>query len=160
MSGAGRCPACGGRFADLAACQAAFERLVAVDFSGFAPYASHRLAVDAYSLQHPDRYMKSAKSAAAHLTGIVHAFDYDGSPRVGRALQTWLNGSVEVARPEPPPPRRRGEVTLADVLGADDPDEHAARVRRWALSAWEAWSAHHAAARRWVEEALAGHRGR
>lgn len=119
--------------------------------------------MDAYSLQHPDRYMKSVKSAAAHLTGIVHAFDYDGSPRVGRALGRWLNGNVEAARPEPPPARERGELTLADVLGAEppvDPEAHAERVRRWALSAWEAWSIHHAVARRWVEEALAGHRGR
>lgn len=155
----GSCPDCGAPVADREACRVAFERLLERDYSGFAPHPIHRLAVDAYCLQHPDEYMKSAKSAAAHLTGVVHAFEYDASPRIGRALEIWLDGGVEVTRPEPPPPGDRGRMTIADVLGAEDPEEHGDRVRRWAVAAWDAWSPHHATARRWVEEALAGHRG-
>jgi hypothetical protein len=40
-------------------------------------------------------------------------------------------------------------LTIADVYGADDPQEHGERVRQWAESVWEAWASHHA----WAREA-------
>lgn len=153
--GAGCCPECGAPVEGRQACQELFERLIARDFSDATYFGVHRLAVDAYSLQHPERYMKSAKSAAAHLTGLVWALEYGGRPTVGSALTRWLDGHVDVTRPEPPPPAERGEVTIADVWKAADAEAHRELVTRWAASTWEAWSPHHATARSWVAEALA-----
>jgi hypothetical protein len=108
----------------------------------------HRLAVDAYALQHPDEYCRSAKSLAAHLTGAFAAIDREADvERINDAVQRWLSRNPHLERPAPPP--SRGSLTIAGL--DDDP----ASVRAWAASAWEAWAEHHALARSWVEEALA-----
>jgi len=68
----------------------------------------HRLAVDAYALQHPDEYCRSAKSLAAHLTGACAAIDREADvERINDAVQRWLS------RPET---RRGGRTSRA--LGA------------------------------------------
>jgi hypothetical protein len=113
----------------------------------------HRLTVDAYSLQHPAEYMRSAKSYAAHLTGIYAALERSDAADTNRAVQQWLNGAKAFSRPGNPPPRHRGALTVAHAHEAADSGEHARRVREWALSVWEAWHAYHHLARRWVEQA-------
>ena len=71
----GRCPECG---ADVrggrAGCQQLCDEVLAREFGDYRYAREHRLTVDAYSLQHPDEYMRSAKSYAAHLTGAYVAF--------------------------------------------------------------------------------------
>lgn len=49
------------------------------------------------------------------------------------------------------PPEDLGEVTVAEVHEAEGPEAHLAAVRRWARSAWEAWSPHHEAVNLRVE---------
>src|SRR5688572_19282548 len=49
----------------------------------------HRLAVDAYCLQH-ESYIKSAKSFAAHLGGICIALEHGNDPGVHQSLVQWL----------------------------------------------------------------------
>jgi hypothetical protein len=51
-------------------CKEIFEAILLKEFSDFRYAKVHRLTVDTYSLQHPDDYMISAKSFAAHLTGM------------------------------------------------------------------------------------------
>src|SRR5207248_4161785 len=98
----------------------------------------HRLIVDAYSLQHPERYCLSARSYAAHLTGLLAAMEHGSKPEVLRALQRWLSGRQVLEKP--PLPEARGDVTIASVLAtADRPAmERAALV--WAESAWAAYA--------------------
>jgi len=73
------CPACGARLGGRADCQAAFDRLSADSWTSPARGALHNLLVDAYAMQHPEEYGKSAKSYIAHLTarccGVEHAVD-------------------------------------------------------------------------------------
>ncbi|HVP14122.1 MAG TPA: DUF5946 family protein, partial [Terriglobales bacterium] len=98
-----RCEGCGLEIdGGTGACQAEFERLIARDFTDPRFGRTHRLLVDTYSLQHPDRYCASAKSLAAHLTGLCCALELQANPAVYRALQHWLNGAAPVERPEPP----------------------------------------------------------
>ncbi len=52
------------------ACQALFDGMTLRAMSDMRYARVHRLAVDAYAMQHPDRYGRSAKSFAAHLTGL------------------------------------------------------------------------------------------
>ncbi len=146
------CPDCGASVAGRAACQDLFESLIARDFSDVLYFRMHRLAVDAYALQHPDRYCRSAKSLAAHLSGVCVALERDGErSELNARIQRWLSTNPALQRPEPP--AARGAHTIADVVGADEPLEHERRVRAWAASAWEAWSAYQALARDWVEQA-------
>jgi hypothetical protein len=149
------CPHCGARaVGGEEGCNRLFQEVVGREFSQAELFRVHRLTVDAYSLQHPDRYMKSAKSAVAHLTGMCWAMEGDDDPSVSIALSRFLDGNPEFTRPEPPPaPGMRGEMTVLDVHSATDSPAHVERVRAWAAQAWESWSYHHEQARRWVAEA-------
>jgi hypothetical protein len=132
-------------------CQSLFDELRGGQIVA-STYQMQRLTVDTYCMQHPDRYCVSAKSLAAHLTGLCWALEYSGHPSGPKALQRWLDGRPRIEKPELPP--FRGALTVADVIGAPDPVERAAAILRWARTTWEAYSDLHALARHWVEEAL------
>jgi hypothetical protein len=108
-----------------------------------------RLIVDCYSVQH-DAYIASGRSLAAHLTGVCIALEHGGDESSLRAVQRWLSGTREVAKPTVP--ARRGDVTIDDVIVAAPEDRHAV-VMRWAQSVWAAWAEHQAIARSWVASA-------
>jgi len=124
--------------------------------SELAPsYASTRLTIDIYCLQHPDDYCVSAKSLAAHLTGLCWALEHGGDEWGLRALQRWLN----TARLDKPPiPEHRGELTIADVSSASD---YLGAQNRWARSTWAAYADLHDLARGWILTAtrIVGGRG-
>jgi len=134
-------------------CQALFDELLARDFSNVIYGRSHRLMVDTYSLQHPDRYCVSAKSLAAHLGGLCCAIEHGARPEAYHSLQRWLNGRSPIEKPELP--SSRGAVTIADVQAASDAAGYAQAVERWARSTWEAYAILHPLARRYMDEALA-----
>lgn len=148
------CPDCGAATPDgRAGCQAMVDALWALEFSDFRFARAHRMGVDAYALQHPDRCCASSKSLAAHLGGLCCAFEHAESPHAMKALHRWLNSRPEVEKPELP--LARGALTVADVSGILEPRAYDAAVEQWARSAWEAYAALHPVARRWIEAALA-----
>ena len=135
-------------------CNALFQEVVGREFSRPELFQVHRLTVDAYSLQHPARYMKSAKSAVAHLTGMCWAMEGEDDPSVSVALSRFLNGNPTFVRPEPSPqPGRRGALTILDLHSAPDSVAHIQLVKKWAASAWASWAEHHDKAREWVKMA-------
>jgi hypothetical protein len=150
-----RCPECGARgLADEDECNGLFQEVVGREFSRPELFHVHRLTVDAYSLQHPARYMKSAKSAVAHLTGMCWAMEGDDDPSISNALSRFLDGTPTLTRPEPVPPGGvRGGLNIVDVHSAEDSEQHIRLVKEWARSVWESWAEHHEKAREWVEEA-------
>jgi uncharacterized protein DUF5946 len=109
--------------------------------------------VDIYALQHPVQYMRSAKSYAAHLTGMYAALESDTARATNRAVQEWLSGPKDLTRPDHPPPLERGTLTVEYLHEANDPDEHVHRVREWAESTWRAWRGYHGLAKEWIMEA-------
>jgi hypothetical protein len=145
------CPGCGAQVEGGAeGCQAMWDRLsIRLATGGEVPYAVRRLGVDCYCLQHPDRYCVSAKSLAAHLTGLCWALEFGGGGNGLKALQTWLNGQVPLTKP--PIPSSRGRITVSNLL--DEPGSLAPAVERWARSIWNAYADLHTTATRWVEEA-------
>jgi len=148
------CPECGaGVSGGRAACRRLFDDVLAREFGDYRYAREHRLMVDAYSLQHPDEYMRSAKSYAAHLTGMYGAFGDLVAAEVNRAVQQWLNGRRALDRPGQPGPGRRGTLTVEHVHAAGEPEDHVRRVREWARSTWEAWADYHPFAKRWIDEA-------
>ena len=137
-------------------CNALFQDVVGREFSRPELFQVHRLTVDAYSLQHPDRYMESAKSAVAHLTGMCWAMEGEDDPSVSVALSRFLDGNPIFSRPEPSPqPGRRGTLTILDIHSAPESVAQIQLVREWALSAWESWAEHHDKAREWMKMAKA-----
>src|SRR5712692_4541640 len=111
-----QCTGCGRSVqGGTASCQAMFDGLLARELSRPSYYRLHRKSVDTYCLQHPDTYCASAKSFAAHFTGLCCAFEHGGHPSVLKAVQKWLNGARSIAKPELP--LSRGALTIADVFG-------------------------------------------
>jgi hypothetical protein len=136
-----------------AGCQKLADELWARDFSNALYFRSHRLMVDTYALQHPDRYCDSAKSFAAHLGGLCCAFEHRTDPAALDTLQRWLSKNPVLIRP--PLPEKRGARTIAEVRVIQDPAAYASAVERWARSTWEAYEPLHEMARGWIEESVA-----
>ena len=111
------------------------------------------MTVDVYCLQHPDRYCVSAKSLAAHLTGLGWAIDHGVDGRGLGALRRALDGPVELVKPEIP--RERGSLTIADVAAVSGADAYPATVDAWARSTWDAYASLHDVARTWITRAFA-----
>ena len=151
------CESCGAAVeGGRAGCLRLFEEIIAREFGDYRYGRVHRLTVDAYSLQHPDEYMRSGKSFAAHLTGTCAALESREAQEaqdVNRAVQKWLSTNPKIEKPGIP--GRRGGLTVAHVHAAADADEHVSRVREWARDAWGAWAEHHELARRLIAEAAA-----
>ena len=135
------------------ACQALFDAFRLRETAELAPsYASTRLTVDVYCLQHPDRYCVSAKSLAAHLTGLAWAIERGGSDAGLRALQRWLNGRVDITKPQVP--GFRGTVTIGDLRDVNDRGSYLLAVDGWTRSTWDAYAPLHATARLWIDLAI------
>lgn len=135
-----------------AGCLKLFEEILAREFSDYRYGRIHRLTVDAYSLQHPDKYMRSGKSFAAHLTGMCAALEYEDALATNQAVQKWLSTNPKIEKPARIP-EDRGRLTIDYIHEAPDADEHIKRVREWARDVWNAWSEHHPLARQLIIEA-------
>ena len=137
------CEDCGAVVADgKVGCLKLFEEVIAKEFGDYRYGKIHRLTVDAYSLQHPDVYMRSGKSFAAHLTGIFAALEADDALAVNQAVRTWLSTNPKIEKPARLP-EQRGNLTISFIHSAACADEHTERVREWAREVWNAWSEHH-----------------
>jgi hypothetical protein len=152
------CESCGLSVADGAAgCRGLFEEVIAREFSDFRYGRLHRLTVDVYSLQHPEQYMRSAKSFAAHLTGMKAALENQNNPgkilEINAVVQKWLSTNPVLSKPAQLPDKR-GELKVSYVHSAANADEHLGRILEWANSTWLAWSEHHELARQMIDEAF------
>src|SRR4029077_10051386 len=104
-------------------------------------------------LQHPDRYCVSAKSLAAHLTGVGWAVERGGGEWDLRTLQRCLAPGPKLEKPALP--AGHGPLTIADVAGAANTDAYIAALDMWARSTWAAYSDLHDTAGRWIDAAVA-----
>jgi hypothetical protein len=152
------CAGCGRQVeGGTAGCRADFDNLVGRDFGDARFFASHRLFVDVYALQHPDEFCRSAKSLAAHLVGLHLIVERGiGAATGAPALRGWLDGPGALTRPQVP--ADRGSVTLGDLIGIDHPARWREALLHWAEHTWEAWRELHPLARQWADEALASGR--
>ena len=148
-----RCPDCGALVANgREGCQAAFDELSARAYGDLAYAAVQALALDAYCMQHVDKYCRSAKSYAAYLTRLCCGLEYGGDPHVYAAIQKWLNGSIEIRKP--PILNDRGRMTVMEVRSAPNAAEYGQRVREWAKIVWAAYASQHDLPRNWIKAAL------
>ncbi len=145
-----RCPECGAPGAvTTEACERRFNGLGVERFDDSELASDWRLIIDCYSVQH-DTYILSARSLAAHLTGVCIALEHRGDEALLRAVQQWLGRTRDLVKPAVP--ARRGDVTIDDVIAAA-PEDRGATVRAWAGSVWTAWAEHQAQVRSWIAAA-------
>ena len=146
-----RCGECGAVVAGgQTACQRAFERLTARSLSGIGYARAHRLAVDAFCMQHVLPYARSSKSYAAHLAGLCCALEHGGDLLTYDAIQRWLSGSIPRGLERPSPPVARGAMTVHDIAEDAMSERHLATVGAWARLVWDAYAEQQEIARQWV----------
>ena len=88
------CAGCGLRVpGGTAGCQAIMDELVARDFSEVLYFRVHRMMVDTYSLQHPDRYCAGGqpRSGEGH---IVMSRSFQSRNVLELAKQECLSGPI------------------------------------------------------------------
>jgi CTP:molybdopterin cytidylyltransferase MocA len=136
------------------ACWATFGEVLAREFGDVTFGRVHRHTVDVYAVQHPgtdDR--RQRQSVALHLIGLCHWLEHGLEfDRLNAITQRLAEG--DRAWPWLTPPDGY-PTTVVDLLVARDGPEHVRRVREWAETTWEAWSAHHRTVRDWAGESLA-----
>ena len=147
----GRCDGCGlPADGPRPVCEEMRDELLAREFEQPAYWRYHRMAVDAYCLQHPLRYCESAKSLAAHLCGLCIAFEMNNDGAILRGIQQWLSGNPALSKPALP--GSRGDKTIADVYGLEESFAYGRAVEGWARSVWAAYGDLQGVARDWVSQ--------
>jgi hypothetical protein len=136
-----------------AACWELYMHVVAHELSHTSRLGGlHQLTEDAYGAQHAGPRVPDIGTAFS-LIGLHLALDLGWSGNAVRAAHQHLAGHFKdwphFSRPSAP-----ATMTVAHVSGSPTPDEHAARVRAWAASVWESWSAQHRAVREWANQVL------
>ncbi|HUL72601.1 MAG TPA: DUF5946 family protein [Vicinamibacterales bacterium] len=134
------CPSCGARLGGRAGCQAVFDVLTAMSWTNPVRGRVHKMVVDAYAMQHPEEYGRSAKSYIRHLSALGCLIEHPGDHRL-----YWATPS-ESGPPIPPKPAllsKRGEITIADVREVADDELFQRAVEHWAASVWAAYAPQH-----------------
>ena len=155
------CIGCGAVFPDMEgpvhaymesspACWHAFGQVLAREYTDPELSAVHRLCVDSYAVQHPGGESRQAiQSVGIHLSRLCLLLERELSPEYANAAMLRI-GKVKASMCKLRRPASLGSVTVADVLATTNAKDHVMAARRWAQSAWQAWSAHHAIVRQWV----------
>jgi hypothetical protein len=149
------CPSCGAPVGGREGCQSQFEVLSARAWESPLRASMHNMVVDAYALQHPHEYCVSAKSYAAHLTGLCCGLEHPGDRKLYWQIARWLDGPARIEKP--PVPETRGRKNIASVADVGD-ERYQAAVRQWAASVWAAYESQQYLARTWLADVLR-HRG-
>lgn len=135
-------------------CQRLFESIGLREYEDMRFGRYHRIVVDVYAMQHPDRYGRSAKSFAAHLTGLCAWVEDEASAQAANAaVQRWLGGPSPIEKPAVP--RGYGALTIRELVDTIEPVQYGEALRRWALSTWDAYALLHVIARAWIATARA-----
>ena len=157
-----RCAGCGAEVADEAGathpymrsapgCWRLFGEVLAREFSDPRARGSHRLAVDAYAVQHPgSRDRRNRQSVALHLMSLALVLEDSATHEQARRMLA-RRARARTEFPWLTPPVDPSWVTVADVHDTRDPAGYPEMVRSWAVSAWEGWSEHHLLVRAWLE---------
>lgn len=160
------CVGCGALVPDLdgptheylgasAGCWALYGELHAAEAMDPDRYATRRLTVDTYAVQHPGvPERRSNQSVWVHLVGLCLALEAAQPADRITALMAVFVGS----RPEFPwlqPPAAPPERTILDVRAAAGREAYRLAVAEWAATTWLAWTDHHETIRAEVEALLA-----
>lgn len=138
-----RCPECGGQVeGGRGGCQALFDEIEYAMQDDLRIAAIHRLALDAYAMQHVESYCESAKSYAAHLIGLWWGVQHLDDPAPVASVLGILNRNLKLIKP--PVLKDRGSIMLPEVMRRyhddSDVDAFVSDVRAWVLDVWDAYA--------------------
>ena len=135
-----------------AGCWSSFGKVLAKEYENPAYFATHRLTVDAYAVQHPSGHSRQAiQSVGVHLVRLCLFLEHGLSPESANDAMlsaaklkhdyVWLS-----------PPHSLGRITVADVCAAATVSSHIALVRAWAEQMWAVWGDHRETVRKWASQ--------
>lgn len=133
------------------ACYAAFNQILAAEYSSQELMEVHRLTVDTYAVQHPgdpsDR--RAVQSVGLHLARLFVQLESPRPPKeTNQVMLDFASNKSSLIALKPP---KQFRVTAADIAPFAGTGLHAAKVKEWASTTWEDWSAHHDYIREWVK---------
>lgn len=141
------------RYPDAASpgCWDLFGDVLAREYGEWDYPPIHRLTVDAYAAQHPGRETpQTTQSIAVHLISMLlvleKGYDFKHATYMLQHAITLFKGQFVWLEP----PNSIGDITIKDVHGAKNLEEHNILVGNWAKSVWNAWEAHHDKVREWA----------
>jgi len=130
-------------------CWACYGEVLAREYSDYRYARVHPLTVDAYAVQHPGTPSpQSIQSVTVHLVSLCAILERDIELRQASKIIKKLTRFKDRFR-WLTPPSSMGTMTVKDVHQAGNAEEHIALVKKWAKTAWNAWSNHHPAVREW-----------
>ena len=134
----------GGYYNTTPECWSVYVEVLEKEYSNAVLFGQvHQLTVDTYAVHHaggphPD------KSVDVHLAGLHLVIERGfAPPAVPHRMQQLASRTT--TWPHFPPPPMPQTPTIFDVALANDPLDHAARVREWSAAVWSAWAPYHRA---------------
>ena len=135
-------------------CWAKYGELLAREYSDFSYMAVHNLTVDAYAAQHPGQpRSQTISSINVHLSSLYAYFHLNYAvselshikSRIIRYKDefTWLE-----------PPSYLGQLTVMDVLDAENAGQHCDLVKDWAADVFDQWEDFHPIVKKILEKSL------
>jgi uncharacterized protein DUF5946 len=162
MVGKDVCAGCGSKLAAIEgpthaymlsspACWAAFNEVMAREYSNPQLLHVHRLSVDAWAVQHRgDGSRQAIQSVGLHLARLM--IQIEQRVTGDKANAAMLRFAVRKAELPELPARDSFKITVADVVDAVAPDDHERAVRRWAETTWLDWADQHEFIRSWISQ--------
>jgi len=157
------CPRCGGVVpvvdaptpAEISAapgCWMLYNKVVGREYGEWSYPQLHRLTVNAYAAQHPGGSGPDAvRWLGSHLIGLCAALALGQDATRSNSIIDRV--AAEFAGFEwLEPPQLSGLLTIADVAAAPSLRERERLVRDWACDVWDAWAAHHATIKGWLDQ--------
>jgi hypothetical protein len=161
------CPGCGliadegtdpapPEFHASSGCWRRYGELLARSYGAQEYRSVHQLVVDSYVAQHPTGATRRSVQQVALCLMTLDLFleqGYDVS-RGPELHQRMMANLPELHALDPPDTST--ELTVEQVLRAQDVAAHQHLVRAWAQQVWSRWRVHQRTIRRWNDEALGG----
>jgi len=126
-------------------CWSLYGQVLAKEYSDPEYMYVHALTVDAYALQHPGKDVAQANSSI--YVHLLSAFAYFVKQKTLKELvyvkQQAAIHTKELRRLSPVPEPMSFRCTVADVLQAENAQQHVEMVVAWTKSVFENWEAHH-----------------
>jgi hypothetical protein len=132
--------------------QQVYDELSCYTLSLRDPNFIHQYIVDTYAAQHSDEETRPITTAFA-LAGLYlhHEKGYSGK-EVQRAHMKLARNKKRLPLFELP--KKRGEITVADVMCHAPGTDRDQAIERWSASVWKAWKDSHARVAEWLKAEL------
>ncbi|MGD0879160.1 MAG: DUF5946 family protein [Anaerolineales bacterium] len=125
-------------------CWEIYGEILAKEYGEYGyPEPTHRLTVDTYAIQHPGKPKpQSIQSVNVHLMSLYLVLEKGQSgPEATKSIGEIIKHANNFVWLDPPTPN--GQMTVLEIVVAQDLLEHQRLVELWARDVWKAWSSYH-----------------